>query len=243
MRLDKLLSQQAHLSRSQAAQAVRVGRVTADGAPAREPGMCCAGSALLTLDGRALEAIPAGRRYYMLNKPAGVLCATRDAHEPTVLDLLPEGLRRGLFPAGRLDKDTEGFVLLTDDGALAHRLLAPKKRVPKVYRARLGAPFDIARVRDAFSRPIDLGGGDITSPALLRFVGDGPKPLAELTIFEGRFHQVKRMFATQGLRVEQLSRVAIGGVWLDQALPVGKYRALAEEEVRLLEEPAGTDIL
>lgn len=228
MRLDKLVSKGAGMSRKQAAAAIRAGRAQVNGVAITRPEHHCPEDAVLTLDGAVLHT---GHRYLMLNKPAGVLCATRDSNAPTVLELLPPELRGELFPAGRLDKDTEGFVLLTDDGALAHRLLSPHKKVGKTYHAVLDSPFDLEAARDAFSRPMDLGDGDFTSPALLRLLEDGPQPVAELVIYEGRYHQVKRMFARVGPRVIALRRTAIGSLALDETLSPGEWRPLTEEEL------------
>ncbi|MGI6402713.1 MAG: pseudouridine synthase [Oscillospiraceae bacterium] len=228
MRLDKLVSHGAGISRKQAADAIRSRRVLVGGQVVTRPETHCDPAALITLDG---NPIVAGNRYYMLNKPSGVVCSTRDLKDPTVLELLPAPLRKGLFPAGRLDKDTEGFVLLTNDGAFAHRMLSPKKKIGKVYRVTLDAPFSLETLQQAFSQPMDLGKGDITSPAQLRLLEEGNCPVAELIIYEGRFHQVKRMFGRFGLGVIALKRTAIGGLALDPNLAPGQWKSLTQQEL------------
>jgi 16S rRNA pseudouridine516 synthase len=167
----------------------------------------------------------------MLNKPKGTICATKDDNGKTVLELIAEPLRKNLFPAGRLDKDSEGFVLLTDDGPFAHRLLSPRSRIPKTYLATLDRPPDKDILAELFCSPIDLGGGDITSPALLENV-DGVT--ARLTIYEGMFHQVKRMFLKAGYKVEGLRRIRIGALELDPGLGPGEYRPILPGEMPLL---------
>lgn len=231
MRLDKLVSHGAGISRKQAAQVIRGSRVLVNGEAVTRPEAHCGEDALVTLDGRPLAT---GKRYYMLNKPLGMVCATRDSKEPTVLELLPAHLRRGIFPAGRLDKDTVGFVLLTNDGAFAHRVLSPKQRVGKTYRVTLNAAFSLEMLQLAFSQPMDLGNGDLTSPARLRLLQGGNTPVAELVIYEGRFHQVKRMFSRFGLTVTALERTAIGGLALDPDLAPGQWKPLTQEELDMV---------
>ena len=167
--------------------------------------------------------------YIMLHKPAGVLSATEDPRQRTVLDLLPPELRRrGLFPVGRLDRDTEGLLLLTDDGALAHRLLSPKSHVDKVYYARLDVPLG-EEDRLAFAQGIVLEDGYQCMAAELALLGDGREVL--ITLREGKFHQIKRMAAARGSRVIYLKRLRMGSLSLDGALPPGGWRCLTEEEI------------
>ena len=167
--------------------------------------------------------------WVMLNKPAGYLSATEDGRGKTVLDLLPEELQRqNLFPVGRLDKDTEGLLLLTNDGELSHRLLSPKSHVDKVYYARLDKAFG-AEDQAAFAAGIVLEDGLICMPAGLTLLGDGTEIL--VTLHEGKFHQIKRMVASRGGAVCYLKRIAMGPLELDPALRKGEYRALTEEEV------------
>lgn len=234
-RLDKLVADSACISRKDAKAAIRGGLVAVGGVAVTDPGLNCAPGTPVTLAGRPLctDAFV----YIMLNKPAGVVCATRDRLSETVLELLPAPLRRkGLFPAGRLDKDTEGFVLITDDGRLAHNMLAPKRHVPKTYLVRLDSPCDTARLADAFARGVDIGNGETASAARLtpcKGAADGA-PLYSLVIHEGMYHQVKRMFAAFGHKVTELRRVQIGSLALDPALLPGECRALSPDEVQKL---------
>jgi 16S rRNA pseudouridine516 synthase len=167
----------------------------------------------------------------MMNKPAGVLSATRDPNFRTVLDSLPESLRRkGLFPAGRLDKDTEGFVLLTNDGALAHRILSPKNHVPKTYFARVEGQIP-PELPQEFASGVTLGNGDACKPAALEILGENE---ARVIITEGMYHQIKRMFHRYGLSVAYLKREKIGGLALDSELPLGEVREITREELGML---------
>lgn len=230
MRLDKYLTQ-ASLTRSQARARVAQGRVCVGGAVARSAAMEVSLDDCVTLDGARVDY----RRYayIMINKPRGVLTATRDAREKTVLDFIEPALRRrALGPVGRLDKDVSGLVLLTDDGQLAHRLISPKWSVNKVYMARVDGALDVGHI-EAMARGVPLG--DFTArPAALEILRDEQGQLARLTVTEGRFHQVKRMFAALGRPVLELWRVSIGGVALDEALGPGEYRALSGAEVGAL---------
>ena len=175
----------------------------------------------------------------MLHKPAGVVSATRDVRERTVVDLVPPQLRRpGLFPAGRLDKDTTGMMILTDDGELAHRILSPRSHVPKTYIARLDRPVTEEMVR-AFAAGIPLKGEGECLPATLRVRGEQE---GEVTICEGMYHQIKRMFAVCGATVLTLKRISMGGLALDPALAEGACRELTAEELELLERRTPPEI-
>lgn len=228
MRLDKFLSAQG-LSRKQARAAIASGQVSVNGEVQGDPGFILDPiSAQVLFQGRALGY----RRHMhlMLHKPAGLLTATTDARQKTVMDLLPEELkRRALGPVGRLDKDVTGLLLLTDDGQLAHRLISPKWTVEKVYLARVEGALDASDIQ-AFQAGIALS--DFTArPARLEILEPN---LGRLTITEGKFHQVKRMFAARGKPVLRLHRESVGGVSLDPALECGKFRPLtAEEEIAL----------
>ncbi len=175
--------------------------------------------------------------YYMMNKPAGVVSATRDERERTVIDLLDErdfgGRKKELFPAGRLDKDTEGLLLLTNDGELSHRILSPKNHVDKTYYARIEG-----RVTDddvhAFLKGLEIGEKRPTLPAKLRVLASGEISEVELTIREGKFHQVKRMFEAVEKRVLYLKRIRMGALCLDESLKPGEYRRLTKEETEQL---------
>lgn len=225
-RLDKIISATGKKSRREVREMVRQGRVLVDGKPAPAADMKIdPQTAVILLDGEPLgyEKFT----YVMLHKPAGVLTATEDRRQETVLDLLPPELRRrALSPVGRLDKDTEGLLLLTNDGQLAHRLLSPKSHVDKVYYARVdGAlePGDIA----AFAAGMTLGDGLECLPAGLEILSPTE---ALVTLREGKFHQVKRMLAARGKSVLYLKRLSMGRLRLDPALAPGAWRMLTEEE-------------
>ncbi len=228
-RLDKLIASTGRWSRREAKEMIRAGRVLVDGRPAAGPeDRADPRVNAITVDGEPLDWRLF--TYIMLHKPAGLLSATEDARQRTVLDLLPPELRRrGLFPVGRLDRDTEGLLLLTNDGDLAHRLLSPKKHVEKIYYARLDAPLG-EEDRAAFARGLVLEDGLRCLPASLELLGDGRE--ARIGLREGKFHQIKRMTASRGAKVLYLKRLSMGPLELDPALPKGAYRALTEEEVR-----------
>lgn len=226
-RLDKYLSSQGIGTRKEVTKLIRSGVVTVDGIPQRDGGV--------KVDPETVEVAVEGRPikyekflYIMMNKPAGVLSATEDRRAQTVLDLLPEELRRrGLFPAGRLDKDTTGLLLITDDGDLAHRMLSPKKHVYKLYRALLDQPVSQEDI-EAFAEGICYG-EEKYAPGKL-WVEEDPLT-AYVEIHEGRFHQVKRMFEARGKNVVALKRLKIGGLWLDDTLQEGDCRLLKEDEI------------
>ena len=227
-RLDKLLAGTGRWSRREARALVKEGRVLVDGALAAgveqkvDPAV-----SRVQVDREELSV--GGFTYVMLHKPPGVLSATEDARQETVLDLLsPELRRKGLFPVGRLDKDSEGLLLLTDDGDLAHRLLSPKRHVDKVYRVWLDRPLGEAD-REAFAAGIVLADGTACRPAGLEPLGDGREAL--VTLHEGKFHQIKRMCASRGSAVCRLKRLSMGALALDEALAPGAYRLLTAEEV------------
>lgn len=227
-RLDKLIASQGTLSRSETVRLVRQGRVTVDGEVCRDPARKIEESAAVTVNGEALTY----QRfvYLMMNKPSGILCVSRDPKVPTVLDLLPPALKRkGLFPAGRLDKDTVGLVLLTDDGDFAHRLLAPKKDIVKRYLVRLDGPLTEAHIR-LFAEGITLADGTPCRPATLCILEAGETPLAEIGITEGRYHQIKRMFGVIDRGVVWLKRISMGPLVLDEGLAEGEARPLTDEE-------------
>ena len=239
-RLDKIIAGTGKYSRREVKELVRQGRGIVDGRLASSPEeKVDADAACLLVDGQSLDC----RRYtyLMLHKPQGVVSATEDRHQPTVVDLVPPELRRkNLFPAGRLDKDTEGFVLITDDGAFAHRILAPKNKLPKRYTAVLDHRLDPAVIGE-FEKGVDIGGGDHTLPAELTILENGENPRVSVIICEGMYHQIKRMFERFGYQVIYLKREQIGGLPLDPALPKGACRELTDEELRRLEEKEGED--
>ena len=171
--------------------------------------------------------------YYMLNKPAGYVSATIDAKDKTVLELITDKKRKDLFPVGRLDKDTEGLLLITNDGDLAHRLLAPKKHVDKLYYAKVEG-IVTEEDRKAFAEGVDIGEDEVTRPAVLEILKSDEVSEIHLTIQEGKFHQVKRMFEAVGKKVIYLKRISMGTLYLDENLKLGEYRALTEEELKHL---------
>lgn len=229
-RLDKLLADSGRYSRSEARALIRAGRVGADGAVVRQPeAKLDPGSARITVDGEAICCV--SKRCLMLYKPAGVLSATEDARQRTVLDLLPPEYRKmGLFPVGRLDKDTTGLLLLTNDGDLAHRVISPKKHVPKVYRAEVDGTLDEAD-RAAFAEGIALGDGTQCLPARLELLA---LDVGRVTVYEGKYHQVKRMFAARGKHVTALHRASIGALALDENMAPGDFREMLPEELEAL---------
>lgn len=229
-RLDKLLAGTGKWSRREVKALVRQGLVRVDGrlAASAEDKLDPA-AAIITVAGETISL----RRftYVMLHKPAGVLTATEDRKQPTVLDLLPPELRRiGLAPVGRLDKDTEGLLLLTNDGELAHRLLSPKYHVDKRYLARVDGELSAADA-EAFARGMTLGDGLECLPAGLEVL---PDRVCIVTLREGKFHQVKRMLAARGAPVLYLKRLSMGPLTLDDFLAAGAYRLLRAEEISAL---------
>ena len=228
-RLDKILSSTGRWSRREVKDLIRAGRVTVDGLPAGSPEDKTGREALIRVDG---EPIPCARyTYLMLNKPAGLVSATQDPREPTVLSLLPPHLQKiGLFPAGRLDKDTVGLLLLTNDGSLAHDLLAPQKHVDKTYLVRVEGPLDSADMT-AFREGLTLADGYTCLPAGLELLGPNE---ALVTLREGKYHQIKRMCAARGKPVIFLKRLTFGPLKLDEKLKPGEWRELTAEEVEEL---------
>lgn len=226
-RIDKLLSATGRWSRKEVKELVRQGRVLADGRAVQKPEeKADPATVCLTVDGVEVDCAPFV--YVMLHKPAGLLSATEDKHQPTVLDLLPPELRRrGLFPVGRLDKDTTGLLLLTDDGGLAHALLSPRKHVDKVYRAEVEGHVD-SEDAAALAAGMTLGDGTVCLPAGLEPVGDGSACL--VTLREGKYHQVKRMLAARGKPVISLRRLSMGPLLLDKGLKPGQWRFLTPQE-------------
>lgn len=230
MRLDRFLAHASDLSRSAVHKAVRAGRVAINGESCRDPARKLRGDEHVCLDGREMRL--QGPRYLMLHKPAGYVCATRDDRHPTVLELLPAAEREGLHIVGRLDIDTTGLVLLTDDGAWSHRVASPRHHCRKRYRVELAEPLGAAdeqRLRDGLML---RGEQRPTRPAEVERLDERR---LWLTIEEGRYHQVKRMFGVLGNRVVRLHRDRIGAVVLDEdALAPGQFRALTRAEIDAL---------
>lgn len=232
-RLDKVVAATGRWSRREVKQLVKQGLVLVDGFPARSPeDKIDPEAAEIQVNGEVL----CYRRYtwVMLNKPAGYLSATEDGRGPTVLDLLPPELQKqGLFPVGRLDKDTEGLLLLTNEGGLAHDLLSPRHHVDKVYYARTEGCLTQEDV-EAFAAGMTLGDGTVCQSAGLEILSAGAESEARVTLREGKFHQVKRMLAQRGKPVLYLERIKMGNLPLDSALARGAYRFLHAEEVEEL---------
>ncbi len=234
MRLDRYLCETGFGTRSQVKALVKKGLVTVNGARAGKPEqkvdetkdqVVCGGK----------EAVYAPYAYLMLYKPAGVVSARWDSRERTVMDLIPAEDRRNLYPVGRLDKDTEGLLLLTDDGDLAHRLLSPGKHVDKTYYARVAGKVTEHHA-EAFRKGLNIGEKAPTLPARLEIRKSGETSEVLVTIREGKFHQVKRMFEAVGCRVLYLKRLSMGTLVLDENLEKGGFRPLTGEEIRSLKE-------
>lgn len=229
IRLDKFLTELSVGTRSEVKVIIKKGKVTVNGTSCKVPETKIDTTMdIVALDGRVLQY--SEFEYYMLNKPAGVVSATMDNHCETVIDLIEDSNRKDLFPVGRLDKDTEGLLLITNDGDLAHNLLSPKKHVDKVYFARVnGLVTNEDCIRFMEGLPVD---DEFTAmPAKLEILSAGEISEIYLTINEGKFHQVKRMFEAVGKEVIYLKRISMGSLVLDESLQVGEYRVLTSEEL------------
>ena len=231
MRLDKFLCEMGVGTRSEVKACLKKGQVTVNGEIIKKPEVkinenediiCYLGQTL------AYEAV----QYFLLNKPAGCVTATRDNLSETVMSFLPENRRDDLFPVGRLDKDTEGLLLITNDGQLAHELLSPKKHVDKTYFAVIDGEVKEEH-KQLFLEGLDIGDDDPTMPAKLEILKSGETSEIELTIQEGRFHQVKRMFEAIGTKVTYLKRISMGPLSLGDLQP-GEVRILTETELEQL---------
>ena len=232
-RIDKIISSQMNISRNDARSLIKGGSVSCDGNVVTDSAFKVdAEKSEVTVDGKPLfykEHV-----YIMMNKPEGVVSATNDPKTKTVIDLVPENMKRkNLFPAGRLDKDTVGFMLITDDGDFAHRILSPSRHVEKTY---------IAHLRDTLTREgkailekgAVLSDGTECMDAKVRIIDDAGKEV-EIIIREGKYHQIKRMFASVGNEVVFLKRIAIGGLYLDESLESGQSREISEKELKIIE--------
>lgn len=225
VRLDKFLCDCGVGTRSQVKLILKAGRVTVDAAVQTDGSLKIAENACVCLDGEAVSAI--GQVVVMLNKPAGFVTATEDARDKTVMELLPQALRKlDLKPVGRLDKQTEGLLLFTNDGALLHSLISPKKEVPKVYYARHAGQATQEDVA-AFARGLTLGDGAVCLPAKLEILGQNE---SLITVCEGKYHQVRRMMASRNMPVTYLERRQEGNLTLGD-LPRGQVRILTQEEI------------
>ena len=229
IRLDKYLADMGKGTRSEVKKAISKGLVRVNNVIVKKPETKLdTDSDHVLFDGVLVGY--AQHEYYMLNKPAGVISATEDKREKTVIDLIIERKRKDLFPDGRLDRDTEGLLLISNDGELAHRLLSPSKHVDKVYYAKIDGEVTIEDV-EAFQQGVDIGEEELTRPAKLRVLKSGTQSEIELTICEGKFHQVKRMFQAVGKEVVYLKRLQMGTLILDESLKPGEYRELTEQEI------------
>lgn len=232
-RLDKFLADAGLGTRSEVKKILKAGLVSVNGKPVKDPaGKIDAENDVIEYRGEKIAFEE--HRYFLLNKPAGVVSATEDRNEPTVLSLLAEENTKDLFPVGRLDKDTEGLLLITDDGDLAHKLLSPKNHVDKTYHVTAKGTVTDEDVK-MLEEGVDIGEKALTLPAKAKIIYSG-KDVSEvlLTIHEGKFHQVKRMFEVIGKPVVHLKRISFGTLTLDEELPPGGYRRLSDEEIRAL---------
>lgn len=229
MRLDKILADMQVGTRSEVKKLIRAGKVALDGRICKIPEEKLDPKQTQVTVDRAVVGY-AAYEYFMLNKPKGCVSATEDGRYPTVMDYITDHKRKDLFPVGRLDLDTEGLLLITNDGALAHELLAPAKHIPKTYYADVDGIVTEDDVK-RFAAGVDIGEKKPAKPAELVILKSNVISRVELTIYEGKFHQVKRMFEAVGKPVLFLKRISMGKLLLDEHLAPGEYRALTEEEI------------
>ncbi len=232
-RLDKIIANSGTMSRKEVHRLIKSGAVSVNGIITKDRGFCIdPETAQIKINGQpvSLEKYV----YIMLNKPEGVVSATKDPTEKTVVDLVPaEFKKKNLFPAGRLDRNTTGFVLITDNGDFAHKILSPKNHIEKTYEARLAEKIDALSLQKV-AEGITLGDGTECLPAKVRVIEDGENPLIEIKICEGKYHQIKRMFAAVGNAVIELKRVRMGNLPIDETLAPGECKILSEDEVNLI---------
>lgn len=236
MRLDKYLCDMGVGTRSAVKQMIKKGMVAVDGVTVVKPELKVEKASRVCVNGKEISYTE--MEYYMLHKPAGCVSATEDRHCTTVLDLIKDKKRKDLFPVGRLDKDTEGLLLITNDGELAHMLLSPKRHVDKTYYARIAGKVLPEHVT-AFETGLDIGEEKPTLPAVLEILKSGEESEVFITIREGKFHQIKRMFEAVGCEVVYLKRLSMGSLKLDEHLNLGDYRPLTQEEIQALKEETG----
>lgn len=233
MRLDKFLKDQGIASRSELKDIIKKGMVQVNQETVKDPGAHIDTEKDIVMLGDE-PVVYREFVYYMLNKPKGVITATEDRKMETVLDLLPERIRRrDVFPVGRLDRDTEGLLIITNDGDFAHNLLSPKKHIKKLYEAVLDVYPGKGAIK-AFEDGVVLDDGYKAMPAVLEFLPTHGEVIARVEVYEGKFHQVKRMFKAVGANVLALKRLRMGEVWLDESLKPGEYRELTREEILVL---------
>ncbi|MCC0669681.1 pseudouridine synthase [Clostridioides sp. ZZV14-6153] len=234
-RIDKILSNLGYGSRSEIKKYCKQGSVVVNGSEASNPGtQVDTENDEILFNGE--EVVYREYIYLMMNKPDGYISATTDKYDPTVLDLIDVSyLAFEPFPVGRLDKDTEGLLVLTNDGKLSHRVLSPKKHVPKTYYAKIDGIVTEKDI-EAFAEGVVLDDGYKTMASQLKILKSDEESEIELTIHEGKFHQVKRMFESVDKKVVYLKRLSMGNLKLDESLELGEYRELTDEEVKLIEE-------
>lgn len=233
LRLDKYLRDQGIATRSDIKDIIKKGKVKVNNILAKNPGAHVnTGIDIVEVDGKQIAYQK--HVYYMLNKPKGLITATKDETLETVLDLFPLELRRrDVFPVGRLDRNTDGLLIITNDGIFAHNLLSPKKKVKKLYEAVLDTHPGKEAIK-AFRDGVDIGESYVTLPATLEFVSSTDPVIARVEICEGKFHQIKRMFTAVGATVLELKRLRMGNLWLDESLKQGEFRELKDDEIELL---------
>lgn len=236
MRLDKFLADMGAGTRSSIRDIIRNGRIQVNKITVILPeSKVDSDEDMVTIDGKLLKM--KAYEYYMLNKPQGVVSAVTDKHDKTVVQLITASSRKGLFPIGRLDKDTEGLLVITNDGALEHRLLSPKKHVDKVYYARVEGCVTGEDIR-TFAEGMKVDDSLTAMPAELKIISAGEISEVTVKLQEGKFHQVKRMFSAVGKEVVYLKRLSMGGLVLDESLKPGEFRELTDEELALLDNGA-----
>ncbi|MBQ4118847.1 MAG: pseudouridine synthase [Clostridia bacterium] len=228
-RLDKIIANQFNVSRKDARIGIKQGKATVNGATIRDFSLIVDTENEITFGGQAMDYKE--YIYILMNKPKGVLSATNDKSQKTVVDLVPSRWRRlGLFPVGRLDKDTTGLLIITDDGDFAHKAIAPNKNIYKTYEVTLDGAVTEEMV-EAFKNGVTLADGTLCKKAILTPISENK---AEIKISEGKYHQIKRMFGTVGLGVDELKRTALGGLKLPQDLATGGCRLLSDNEISLI---------
>lgn len=232
-RLDKILASQGASSRKDVKEIIKSGRVAVNGKTVRDSSVKISDTDCVSLDGKILTLKK--HIYLMLNKPEGIVSASDSKTEKTVVDLVPdEFFRSGLFPAGRLDKDTVGFVLITDDGDFAHRILSPKNHIVKTYEARLAKTLTEEQ-RQLIQKGIVLSDGTTCLESRIKILENGDASLVAIQICEGKYHQIKRMFAAAGNKVVSLKRTKMGDLELDSSLLPGECREITSEELNKIE--------
>lgn len=234
MRIDKFLTELGVGSRSEVKKILKTGQVTVNGIPVKKPEEKIDETKdMVAYQGKTL--MYQQFEYYMFYKPAGCVTAVSDAVHKTVMDYMKDLTRKDLNPVGRLDIDTEGLLLITNDGMLSHELLSPTKHVPKTYYAKIEGIVTEEDV-NLFKNGVDIGEKKLTKPAELKILNSQPVSEIELTISEGKFHQVKRMFEAVGKKVVYLKRISMGSLVLDETLKPGEYRSLTAKEIEKLRE-------